>query len=150
MRRFAALLNQWLPVVLWMGIIFSASSDRLSFQHTSRFIEPFARWLFPHISDLALHELILIVRKCGHLSEYAILALLSWRAFGSREQAEGWSWRGVRNTLLLVIFYAATDEFHQKFVPSREASIVDVLIDTLGGALGLLFLWIFGRWRKLW
>jgi len=52
--------------------------------------------------------------------------------------------------LLIVTMYAITDELHQSFVPSREGSVWDVLLDTTGGAFGLLFLWILGRWRKLW
>ncbi len=137
--------------MLWMVVIFSASSDRLSFQHTSRFIGPFVRWLMPHISERDLHAIIFGVRKCAHLSEYAILALLCWRGFGKTADPgnQAWSWRRAVDVLLLVALYAATDEFHQKFVPSREASVLDVLIDVCGGAFGLIFPWIVGRWRKL-
>jgi len=46
--------------------------------------------------------------------------------------------------------YAITDEIHQAFVPGRQAQATDVLIDTLGAAIGLLLLWTFGRRRKLW
>jgi VanZ family protein len=50
--------------------------------------------------------------------------------------------------LAIVALYAASDEFHQRFVPTREASVVDVFIDTSGAALALIFIWIVGRWRK--
>jgi VanZ family protein len=48
----------------------------------------------------------------------------------------------------LAAFYACTDEFHQTFVPSRQGSAWDVLLDTGGASLGLLLLWAGGRCRK--
>jgi VanZ family protein len=44
--------------------------------------------------------------------------------------------------------YAATDEFHQTFVPSRQGSVWDVLLDTGGACVGLIILWAIGRLRK--
>jgi len=38
-------------VLIWMALIFSASSDSHSYEHSSRFVEPFLRWLFPHLSE---------------------------------------------------------------------------------------------------
>jgi len=46
------------------------------------------------------------------------------------------------------MFYAASDEFHQTFVPSREGCVRDVMIDTSGALAGLFALWLFGRLRK--
>ena len=50
--------------------------------------------------------------------------------------------------LSLVFLYAASDEFHQRFVPTRTPLVSDVFIDTCGGAAGMFALWIFGRLRK--
>src|SRR5882762_6350 len=135
-----------------MTLIFSASSDRHSFSHSSRLIAPIVRWLFPQISDNALYGVILAVRKCAHLTEYAILGLLVWRALRRpfRNDTRPWQWSHVRLALLIVILYAASDEFHQTFVPSREGSVWDVLIDTSGAALALGALWMTGRWRGRW
>ena len=36
-------------------------------------------------------------------------------------------------SIMGVIIYAASDEFHQYFVPGRSAAIKDVFIDTCGG-----------------
>ena len=128
-----------------MGIIFSASSDRYSFEHSSRLIGPVLRWLFPHVSERVVHTTIIAARKVAHLSEYAVLAWLVWRAFRVRHGRgpAPWSWSEAGWTLLLVFLYSASDEFHQRFVPSREASLLDVLIDTSGGALGLLVIFLF-------
>jgi len=109
--------------------------------------------LFPHISEQALYNAIFAVRKCAHLTEYAILALLIWRAL--RKPLGGgpprpWLWAHARLTLLIVLLYAATDEFHQVFVPSRQGTVEDVLIDTCGAALALAGLWTAGRGRGRW
>jgi len=137
----------WLPVLLWMVVIFGASSDRHSFSHSSRLIGPIVRWLIPHISDHALYRVIFGIRKIAHLMEYAILALLIWRALRQpvSNNTRPWQWRRATFALLLVVLYAASDEFHQAFVPSREASVIDVLIDTSGAAVGLGVLWMAGR-----
>ena len=52
--------------------------------------------------------------------------------------------------LALAALYAASDEIHQTFVPSRQGSVWDVLLDTAGAAFGLLCLWTIGRLRKRW
>ena len=134
-----------------MAVIFSASGDTKSTQRSSRLIEPFIRWFFPNLSQDQIWPLVLVVRKCAHLTEYAVLALLIWGALRSvSAQAAGWSWRVARNAWLLVVAYAATDEFHQVFVPNRQGSPWDVLIDSIGAAVGLLALWALGRWLKWW
>jgi VanZ family protein len=124
----------------------------MSFQHSSRIIQPFVHWLLPHLSDDAIHTLVVIVRKCAHLAEYAVLALLLWRAL-RKSPGPGvprWHWPVAGLVLALVALYAASDEFHQTFVPSREGCVTDVVLDAIGGALGLLCLWAAGRWRKHW
>jgi VanZ family protein len=110
------------------------------------------RWLFPHATDEAIHEVIVFVRKSAHVGEYAVLALLVWHA---RRKALGvepraWHWSNEVRTIFLVMLYAAADEFHQLFVPSRQASVWDVLLDTSGAVFALLLLWGLGRWRKRW
>jgi VanZ family protein len=135
-----------------MCVIFCASGDLMSFGHSSRIIGPIARWLFPHLSDEAVHALVACVRKCAHVGEYAVLALLLWRALVKPilPGAQRWQWSRAGLVVALVALYAASDEFHQAFVPSREASIRDVLLDTLGGALAMLGLWAIASWRKRW
>jgi len=135
-----------------MGVIFFLSTDALSDQQTSRFIGPVLRWLNPGISDAAVREIQYAVRKCGHLSEYAVLAILIHRALNppTLNPTNAWTRSQVGWALFLTALYACTDEFHQAFVPSRQASVLDVLIDTVGGAIGLAAWWVGGRWRKRW
>lgn len=147
MRPF---VTRWLPVLVWMSVIFSASSDGMSFHRSSRIIGPLVRWLFPQLSDEAVHAIVVGARKCAHVAEYAVLALLLWRAL-RKPPAPGvprWQWPATGLALVLVALYAASDEFHQAFVPSRQGSVRDVLLDTAGAAAALLCLWGYGRLRK--
>jgi VanZ family protein len=134
-----------------MGLIFLASSDRRSYQHSFQIIGPIVHWLFPRLPAEAVQDVVLAARKCAHVIEYAILAMLLWRAWrGSTASASPWQWTTTARIALLAMLYAASDEFHQLFVASRQASVMDVLIDTAGAVLGLLFLWAIGRWRQRW
>lgn len=134
-----------------MAVIFTASADSKSVQH-SRIIAPLLRWLFPGISEETISLDVLIVRKCAHLTEYAVMALLFWRAMRKprRNDPRPWSWSLFGWSVLLVAIYASSDEIHQIFVPGREAAVHDVVIDTMGGTVGLLALWAVGHWRKWW
>src|SRR5437868_995902 len=83
----------WLPVLIWMAVIFSASSDRMSFQHSSRIIGPLVHWLLPNLSEESLYKLVLFIRKGAHLTEYAVLALLVWRALRASTRNHSQSWQ---------------------------------------------------------
>ena len=135
-----------------MTVIFTASSDRMSFEHSSRLVAPLVHWLFPHLSDETVRAVVMFVRKCAHLTEYAVLALLLWRLLHQPSGPAGpsWQWSQAGLALSLAALYAASDEIHQAFVPSRQGSFWDVLLDSGGAALGLLCLWALGRWRKRW
>jgi VanZ family protein len=159
--NFKVIVKYWLPVLLWMALIFSASSDSSSYQHSSHLLEPLLHGLFPHLVQARIDAIHYIFRKCGHLSEYGVLALLLWRALGNtrRQPAEtqprqgvqsSWKWNEAGLVILLVFLFAALDEFHQSFVPERTALITDVFIDTCGGAVAILTLWLLRRWRKSW
>lgn len=152
MSRAARFLKYWLPVVLWAGIIFTASGNFGSGEHTSRLLAPLIHWLFPKFSAVAIADMIFTLRKTAHVTEYALLALLFWRACRQpvRHDPRPWNWPQARLALGLTALYAATDEFHQLFVPGREARVHDVALDTCGAAAALLLLWALGRWRKNW
>jgi VanZ family protein len=64
-----------------------------------------------------------VLRKCVHMTEYALLWLLWWRALG-----RGSPWPAIA----IAIAYAATDEYHQTFVEGRHGTPVDVCIDAVG------------------
>lgn len=121
-----------------MVIIFCASSDRQSFQHSSRIIGPLLHWLFPGISPESEDQIVFICRKAAHALEYALLGILAWLAIRSlHPQPRPWNRSDAFKALIIVFVYAVSDEIHQAYVPSRQGAAVDVLIDTVGGAVGL-------------
>jgi len=134
-------LKPWLPVVCWMVVIFFLSTDSFSAEHTSRIIEPILRWLRPGISQEGINRVHFLIRKSAHLSEYAILAVLLCRAVEQSRKDSGY-WKSVLIALAVATLYAASDEFHQSFVPSRTASIRDVMIDSCGAMIGLFIFWV--------
>jgi VanZ family protein len=130
-------VKYWMPAIFWMALIFLGSTDLLSAEHTSRFLVPFLRWLDPQISWAALNAIQTAIRKLGHVTEYAILAALLWRALRG-----GAAWRTKMSILFGIALigcavFAVSDEFHQSFVSSRTASGNDVLIDISGALIGL-------------
>ena len=136
------LVSRWMPVIAWMLLIFAGSTDALSAEQTSRFLVPFLRWLDPDISFATLAAIQLVMRKMGHLTEYAILAALLWRAL--RDSALK-LWEPASIALFIAGSYAALDEFHQSFVPSRTAALGDVLIDLCGALVAVAICWLFAR-----
>ena len=147
-------LNAYLPVLLWMSIIFIGSTDLGSSQRTSRIIGPILRFFKPDVTDETIRAVQLVVRKTGHVTVYAVLAALAWRgrkvAQGLKLKEGGWNWPEMWGIVAFCAVYAVTDELHQKFVSSRQASPVDVGFDTLGATCALLMIYALGRWKKAW
>ena len=125
----------WVPPILWTALIFAASSASFSSART-------ADWLATLINAIAggpiapdrfevLHSAI---RKAAHLTEYGILGALLLRAFRA-ESGRKWDIRWALAAVAISAAVAGLDEWHQLFVPSRTASPMDVLIDTIGAAL---------------
>ncbi len=136
--------SRYAPLIVWAALIFIGSSDLLSASHTGNFIVRPLHWLLPHANETTLATVHFILRKLGHFTEYAILAFLAARAFRTSSYhvlRDGWFWI----SLLLVIVYSLSDEYHQLFVPTRTASIYDSLIDSFGGLTMLaLIAWRHG------
>ena len=143
-NRILNFLRYWLPAIVWMVLIFSFSSDTQSFHHSSKYFEPLLHWLFPKMSQPTIEMLHHSFRKYCHVAEYAILGWLAWRAIRKpvKRDPRAWRWAEAGLALAVVFAYAAGDELHQVFVPARTAQISDVLLDTCGGAIALLALWL--------
>src|SRR5262249_20054266 len=134
------LLKYWGPPVLWMSAIFFFSTDNFSGENTGSLLEKVFSFIYPGISQAPFDSIHFIIRKAGHFTEYAILALLLFRAFRSGVGAR-WRWKWAAGVLLIVILYALSDEYHQSFTRHRTASIFDSMTDTYGAATALLLLW---------
>jgi len=130
-----------------MVIIYSASSDSKSAEHSSRILGPLIHWIAPSLSESSVARIVFLTRKCAHVTEYAVLALLFWRALRKpkRNDPRPWKWHEATLPVLFVGLYAATDEIHQLFVPNREGKFADVIIDTAGALLGIFLVWFIGR-----
>jgi len=132
-----------------MMLIFAGSSDALSAEHTSRFLVPFLRWLDPKISFETIATIHFTLRKIGHFTEYFILAALLWRALHGTFSALSRRLIAVASFLIAAAF-AASDEFHQSFVPSRTSTFHDVMIDCVGAicAVTLCVMLSMARYRR--
>lgn len=123
MLRF---LFYWAPPLLWMALIYFLSSQPT----------------LPSLSDSLLDSLL---KYGAHFFEYAVLALLWYRAIYSRFPHP----KILPLAFIIVVIYALSDEFHQSFVPGRSATWQDVAVDVLGGASALL-VWnaVHQRWFR--
>ena len=142
--RWTRRMKNWLPVFAWAGLIFFFSTDQFSSSNTSPIVESLASWVLPGISSQAVEMIHGAVRKFGHWSEYFVLATLILKALQD-ETGKKWDSPHVTLTLVFVFLYAASDEFHQIFVPSRTASVGDVIIDVVGGICGILWMYWYSR-----
>jgi VanZ family protein len=138
-RDWNSTVRSWGPVIVWASAIFFFSTESFSSASTSRIFEPALSWLLPDISPAQIVTAHLTVRKLGHWSEYFITAVLLMRALrnelSTKSQTVVAMW-----AIVWIILYAVSDEWHQSFVPSRTASVVDVMIDALGGICGIIWM----------
>ena len=120
-----------------MALIWGASSDLGSADNTAGPIAWIVTALFPWATTAQIELAHTAVRKVGHLTEYAILAALWFRALyaGCRLPTT----QSALGALAVSVSWAIADELHQSFVPSRTASFLDVAFDAIGAAL-LLFI----------
>jgi VanZ family protein len=137
MKKLSKMAKFYLPIFLWMGVIFVLSSrQRISVSETQNI-----NFLF---------------FKTLHVIEYSFLFFLVNRALVyASPLAKKYQ---QLTAFMIVLVYAISDELHQTLVPTREGTLRDVIID--GG--GALFVWIFlthiipklpkklQRWGKHW
>ena len=106
-------LSLWLPVVIWMTIIFYFSNR-------------------PDLPGGHFDWLDFVSKKAAHVSEFFILNLLSYRAFQRRYPDY---------SFLFTLLVAFSDETHQLFIPGRGAQLTDVIIDSTGILISSFLLW---------
>ena len=105
-----------LPVLLWMTFIFILSSQ-------------------PHLPSPQNVWVDFIFKKGAHIFVYAVLYTLSYRANAAHRKKKGWIL-----PLLFTLAYAASDEFHQSFVPGRTPMIRDIGFDAIGAGIAVYLL----------
>ena len=135
-RRLASL---WLPVIVWMAIIFIGSSR-------------------PDVPVHSNGHIDFLLKKGAHVAEYAGLGFLLWRGFGGslgRQLASPpHSAGGQPGEMSLLPFmltlaagslYAVSDEAHQLFVLNRHGRLTDVALDVAAILLALMVVWLWER-----
>ena len=117
------LVYYWFPPLIWLALIFLASSQP-----------------GPTYPDLG--ALDFFAKKLAHFLIYAVLYILLFRAFATLRWAGQSARRPHLLPMLIAILYAISDEIHQTFVPSRDGTIRDVCIDSAG----VLMAYLLVRW----
>jgi VanZ family protein len=129
-----ALAAAWGPVLVWLVVIFSLSSDQFSDVNTAAWLSAPLVSVFG-VAPASIETANLIVRKTAHFVEYALLGMLTLRALRA-------SWR--RRDLWLIVgavavcaACASVDELRQHFyTATRTGKAVDVVLDSLGAMAG--------------
>ncbi len=120
MRKF---VKWWLPVIVWMGVIFIGSSIGN----------------IPRVGGKTTDS---IVHRAAHVLEFAVLGALLLRAVNKEKPVTK---REMITTLIIATLYGASDEFHQRFTPGRNSEGLSVLFDAAGGAIGG---WVYHQWIR--
>jgi len=110
-------VNYWAPPILWALLIFLLSNKTI-----------------PPASNFYWKEFI--IKKSAHVFVYGVLAILLYRALVSEGVNKK---KAFTISVIVAIFYGATDEFHQSFTPGREPRVRDIFFDGLGVIIGGYF-----------
>ncbi|WP_296883476.1 VanZ family protein [Thomasclavelia sp.] len=126
-------------MIIWMIFIFIMSNTNGN--DSSSQSNFFANIILQFI-NIDKETLTFLIRKLAHMSEYAILALFTYYAlikiaFNKRIIFQ--------ITFLISFLYACSDEFHQLFISGRSGQFTDIIIDSTGCLIMLLFLYL---WQK--
>ena len=142
------LLAVWMAVIFWFSAQPAEESGELSGTVTYRIVSAVDRLLHRELSEAQILEYAAMldhpVRKAAHMTEYAVLGLLSvlfCRTFSARTR------RIYPIALLMAFCYACTDEFHQLFVPGRAGRFTDVCIDTAGALIAVILCYLIDKRR---
>ena len=123
-----------IPVIIWMVFIFymSGKTGQESSGQSGK-----VRQDSPQEMQKLQDILELVIRKTAHMTEYAILFLLSYLATVkiSMSQSRFYN-RSI--AVLISLLYACSDEMHQLLVPGRSGKMIDVGIDMAGVLIVLI------------
>lgn len=109
------LIVAWVPVALWAIFIFILSS--VPGKNIPEFQIP------------NFHKLV-------HLIEYAVLGFLLIRAFMKSVFDRSFIILALVS-IIIIIFFALSDEWHQSFIPGRNCDLSTVLFDIISSAIGI-------------
>jgi VanZ family protein len=125
MQRF---VKWWLPVIVWLIVIFVGSS-------------------IGNVPRVGGKTSDTIVHRAAHVLEFAVLGVLLLRALSKDKPITK---REIIITLIMIVIYGASDEFHQRHTPGRSSEGLSVLFDVAGGLIGVwVYQWSTNRRRRL-
>lgn len=122
-----------------MGLIFYLSTDEFSGQNTRSWLETILDYFRISLTPDTLNIINFVIRKAAHLTGYAILTLLFYRAVRSGRLPR-WNFRTAVIGFALAAGYAIFDELRQSFTLHRNATPLDVIVDWTGGLIALVVL----------
>ena len=85
------------------------------------------------------------IRKAAHLSIFFVLGFLTYRVLSYFLKKKQLWFPGA---FLFVFLYASLDELHQKITGDRTPLFQDVILDTVGGTLGIIVCWLWVKKRN--
>jgi len=129
-----------LATLAWAVLVFYLSTERFGSDFSQGLIAQALTLLHLSVSPRTFHILDTLLRKIAHMTEYGILAFFVYGSF-AEQRLFRWTSRQAMWCIGIVGLYSLTDEFHQRYVPGRHASLVDCGIDIAGAAIaiGLIF-----------
>lgn len=146
-----------LAVLIWMMVIFCFTAQNgdesgdLSSGVTHLVMTVFNQLFQLEWSQAELLEMVSIwdypIRKLAHMTEFGILAVLifiaikNYKIVNTTKKRYLFAWLGA-------VAYAASDEFHQLFVPGRSGNLFDVCVDASGALIAMTFVYIVSMLYK--
>ena len=133
-------LKRWLPVLLWMGVIYFLSSRSNPYTYIPTWVNDCVK-LMPKTAFWQEHCANEYLGRVAHLGSYTLLSLLLYRALaGSRWRSD--LLKVYLGVVLLGWGYGWSDETHQLFVPRRTFQILDLATDLAGVTLAVLLIYL--------
>lgn len=126
-------------VIAWMFVIFMFSSqnakestslsDGVIIKVASVFVDDA---LTEDKKEELTNKYVVITRKSAHFLVYLVLGVLVINLITEFNVKHL-----ILLSLMVCLFYASTDEFHQLFVSGRSGKVTDVILDTFGSFVGI-------------
>jgi len=139
-------LKHWIPAICVAILISFFSTHYFSSQQTAHVIIPLLHRLFPFADCRTLNRIHTLIRKLAHVTEFGVFSIAVFH--GVRGNRSGWRFDWAVYTLLIAVTYAGFDEWHQSFVPLREARVRDVVVDATGALLAQVLVWAYAKWHR--
>lgn len=147
-KRRAIIVTSFLGMILTIICIgyFSHQGSEVSYEITNSVVSGVTKKPETQSEWNQYSSYLPIARKMAHVLLYSSLGFFCSVYLSSLAYFKGYPKRRVLTFTLLVCFiYGILDELHQSFIPGRGATFFDVLLDTIGGVIGVLVSFALAR-----